>query len=273
MATLKNTIINDTGYFKYPSGTTAQRPSSPLAGMVRYNTDNSNVEYYNGTTWISVSAAVGYVTSGLITYLDAGNTLSYSGTGSTWYDISGSGNNGTVTGDISWVSNGSLSYFNFNSLSDSNYIYGTSSQDFQHVCMIFYPDFTLSGGAGLTGLMGNGTPSSNGDKSLRIQTGNPWTFAARNPGDINDWAYPNATTYRFNGTVSNNAVSGWNILTGYRTNRTNFANNSFTYYLGSSAYTGRGFRGRLAAVLLYNRQLTDAEDIQNYIAFKNRFGV
>lgn len=37
------------------------------------------------------------VTSGLVLYLDAGNTRSYPGSGTTWYDISGSGNNFTFS--------------------------------------------------------------------------------------------------------------------------------------------------------------------------------
>jgi len=53
MATLKNTTINDTGFLRLPVGTTAQRPSSPTAGMARYNTDYGAIEYYNGTTWAS----------------------------------------------------------------------------------------------------------------------------------------------------------------------------------------------------------------------------
>lgn len=51
MATLKNTTINDTGHLTLPSGTTAQRPGSPAAGMMRYNSSLGAVEYYNGTTW------------------------------------------------------------------------------------------------------------------------------------------------------------------------------------------------------------------------------
>jgi len=37
------------------------------------------------------------VTDGLVLCLDAGNTKSYPGTGTTWYDMSGQGNNGTLT--------------------------------------------------------------------------------------------------------------------------------------------------------------------------------
>jgi len=36
------------------------------------------------------------ITSGLILYIDAGNTASYPGTGSTWYDLSGQGHDGSL---------------------------------------------------------------------------------------------------------------------------------------------------------------------------------
>ena len=59
MATLKNTLIDDTGYLQLPSGTTAQRPSSPSAGYMRWNTTESYVEVYNGTDWKEFSTASG----------------------------------------------------------------------------------------------------------------------------------------------------------------------------------------------------------------------
>lgn len=37
-----------------PSGTTAQRPGTAAAGMLRYNTTLSKIELYNGTSWGSV---------------------------------------------------------------------------------------------------------------------------------------------------------------------------------------------------------------------------
>lgn len=40
--------------FTLPRGTTAERPSSPTAGMIRYNTTTSGAEYYNGTAWIEM---------------------------------------------------------------------------------------------------------------------------------------------------------------------------------------------------------------------------
>ena len=38
-------------YTKLPAGTTAQRPISPTAGMMRFNTDTGRYEKYSGTAW------------------------------------------------------------------------------------------------------------------------------------------------------------------------------------------------------------------------------
>lgn len=40
-----------TGAMYLPAGTTAQRPASPAAGMMRFNTTTGLVEAYNGTSW------------------------------------------------------------------------------------------------------------------------------------------------------------------------------------------------------------------------------
>lgn len=72
MASLQSLTVNDTGYLRMPSGTTAQRPGSPVAGMMRYNTDSKVKEFYDGTNWnplgyfdyisASTAATVGFTT-------------------------------------------------------------------------------------------------------------------------------------------------------------------------------------------------------------------
>jgi len=42
-----------------PTGTTAQRPVSPLSGMVRFNTTTTAAEMYDGTTWVTISSSAG----------------------------------------------------------------------------------------------------------------------------------------------------------------------------------------------------------------------
>jgi len=54
MATLKNTTVNDTGFLRLPIGTTAQRPVSPVAGYIRYNTTLSYLEIYTGNNWLKL---------------------------------------------------------------------------------------------------------------------------------------------------------------------------------------------------------------------------
>jgi len=36
---------------RVPVGTAADRPNSPVFGMIRYNTDNGLCEFFNGTIW------------------------------------------------------------------------------------------------------------------------------------------------------------------------------------------------------------------------------
>lgn len=65
MATLKNLTINDTGFLRLPSGATGDRPVSPVAGMIRYNTTISANEFYNGTAWVPiVEPTVGSTSTG-----------------------------------------------------------------------------------------------------------------------------------------------------------------------------------------------------------------
>jgi hypothetical protein len=37
-----------------PSGNTAQRPQSPVVGMIRFNTETEKVEGYEGTEWVNI---------------------------------------------------------------------------------------------------------------------------------------------------------------------------------------------------------------------------
>ena len=52
METLKNTVINDTGYLQIPSGSTAQRPAGSN-GMIRVNTNTTPyvLEVYQSGAW------------------------------------------------------------------------------------------------------------------------------------------------------------------------------------------------------------------------------
>jgi len=105
----------------------------------------NNLRVYNMTVGAGVSGGGGggssipIETNGLQLFLDAANTTSYSGTGNTWADLSGNGNDftGGASGGTStptFVSDGDASYFQFqessstlfhaNSLTPSDYGFG-----------------------------------------------------------------------------------------------------------------------------------------------------
>jgi hypothetical protein len=52
-------VIDDNGVFKVAAGTTAQRPSSPVTGMIFFNTENIEFEGYNGSEWTSLAGSGG----------------------------------------------------------------------------------------------------------------------------------------------------------------------------------------------------------------------
>jgi hypothetical protein len=49
-------ITSITGSERLPTGTTAQRDASPQAGFIRFNTEFTSFEGYNGTAWGSIGA-------------------------------------------------------------------------------------------------------------------------------------------------------------------------------------------------------------------------
>lgn len=99
--------------------------------LANYISNGATGPFYSGDqakTWLNANGywtSWGQVPSGMVLYLDASNSSSYGGTGSTWYDLSGNGNNGTLnnvtfssSGADTMVFNGTSSYVSFSSTSN-----------------------------------------------------------------------------------------------------------------------------------------------------------
>jgi hypothetical protein len=219
-----------------------------------------------------IPAAPSIVLDGLVLYYDFGNPSSYSGNGSTINDLSTTNNTGSIVNDyghLSYVDSGSNSYFNWDSNSGGNggsnsfgsSIWTTSENIYKDFTMIIEPDFSIGGFAGLFSI-----PN---DKSLRIYNNN-WQFP--NNGNDDDWGNPSSTFY-VNGQVTNQMVSGWNIIGGAKNNNNPAFPDNGKLYVGTSGYDSRHMKGKIAVVLMYNRTLTEQEQLQNYNFFKFRFGL
>jgi len=123
MATLKNTVINDTGYIQVAVGTTAQRPSA-AAGLIRYNTTTGKYEVSHASGAWTVVGEVGLpINNGLTVVYDSANN--WDTTNNRWTDTSGNNNHtSNTTGTINiGTHNGS----GLGSTKTFNYIYGNTA--------------------------------------------------------------------------------------------------------------------------------------------------
>jgi hypothetical protein len=74
-----------TGFLALATGNTAQRPSSPINGMIRYNTDNSALEAYTANSWAGLPSGsfvkkTGDTMTGSLTMSNSAQFLANSGT-------------------------------------------------------------------------------------------------------------------------------------------------------------------------------------------------
>ena len=67
--------ISSTDSMILPSGTTAERPISPVAGMMRYNTDLGVLEFYDGVSWADTEASFTVISSD--TFDGDGSTVAF----------------------------------------------------------------------------------------------------------------------------------------------------------------------------------------------------
>jgi hypothetical protein len=225
----------------------------------------------NGVTLRGNTPPPPIVTDGLVLHYDFSDPICYSGgtiNGTGITDLSTAANNGTIINDYSAIVSGTIgsnTYIGWQTNAGDGYvassIHTTSQNTYTDFTVVFQPDFTASGMVGLFAI--------EADKSVRfVASGGVWTV--NNPGDMNDWA-DDLTTYYINGQASNTPVAGWNIMGGARNNNAWSMPNGL--YIGTSDYPDRHFQGQIALVLMYNRALTEAEQLQNYAALRARFGL
>lgn len=200
------------------------------------------------------------VKSGLVLCLDAGDRNSYTGTGqgtSTWFDVSGNNNNFTVSIEVGGTAWNSRGFFELNE-STRTFTYNSAITTNTTCTMVFW----LRTNDVTAGLL------------MRGQSGNEYVGAFTNTQNFynNNCGTP---TYTIDMTFVANPI---NPSTFYTDNRWHMWE---AKSVNLSTWTGYGFNnygspfgfsaGAIAAIHIYNRNLTAAESLQNYTVFKSRF--
>ena len=206
--------------------------------------------------------------SGLVFYLDAANSSSYPGTGTTWYDLSGRGNHATLGNGASWVNVGNRSYMSFDGIDDFlSFAYDNSLFTNEATVIgwmqVYYP-LIGSGGFFDIGRQDNYYPYNQDGRVYfgtfttgRVIDGETNPFNKGENHMVAVTIKPGTNNYK----LYQNAV-----VTNYKTNV-----NSFTVANDKGFSLGNKFKGKLFHVLLYNRSLTEAEITSTFNSLKSRY--
>ena len=219
------------------------------------------------------------VEDGLVLYLDAANQKSYPGSGTTWSDLSGNVNNGTLTNGPTFDSGngGSIVFDGVNdkiTIPHSNSI--GMSDNFTFSILVKSSNWTIGNQEGLVqkGTISNyGAYLRGGSGTVSFYT-TPTSFWAPGPniGGDGKWYYL-TFIYSYSQLGYKQIYSNGNfhaqlaITTPINTNTS--AIDIGYAKVGSPQY----LKAEVANYILYNRVLTSQEILQNYNATKSRFGL
>ena len=228
------------------------------------------------------------VTDNLVLCLDAGNTKSYtSSSATTWTDISGNGNNATLSNGPTFSSdNGGCITFD-------------GSNDYGYISTLDVPNRPFTASLWLkheTNLnswqsyMGQDSSDSGNHGALYFQKrepsqspGNAFSIAIR-PDSSDTPVRVNGTTASLNvwtnvcGVVSSSDLKIYvnGELEGTTSSSSTMAPRTGNFVIGAAYYNGSVvdyFKGKMSTVMIYSNALTAAEVKQNFNALKVRYGL
>jgi hypothetical protein len=214
------------------------------------------------------------VTNGLVIYLDAANPKSYPGTGTTWSDISGNSEVGSLLNGVAYNSD-NLGSFIFDGTDDrvsvSSFDITTSEATFLVALKRdgIQPDnegILFSRGTSVTGLNFRGNSNElayhwNGgnfswDSNLLVPD-NIWSFCALSVQSSL------ATMYLY--------YEGSDILSSVNT-ATHSTTTLDNLFVGIDTFSSaRSFKGNISIAAIYNRALSTAEIEQTFVALRGRY--
>jgi hypothetical protein len=216
------------------------------------------------------------VTSGLVLALDAADKLSYRGSGTTWRDLSGNNNTGTLTNGPTF-STGNMGSIVFDGVDD--YVNCGNNSSINLTSYITLSTWTKKAyGSSASVAIDKGRDNYGAWSLLFDVVANKVEFHCRISG-TNSSVVSN-TSYGNNIWTNITAVfTGTNLLiyiNGRLDNTTNISGtigtNAIDFSIGK-ANDGFNWGGRVANVLMYNTALSATDVLNNYNAVKSRFGL
>jgi len=251
-----------------------------------YNTALSNAEIGNNYNVLRGRFdPLPIVTLGLILNLDAGNIASYPGSGTSWTDLSGNNNTGTLTNGPTYSSsNGGAIVFdgindyvesantadNLGTFTTSAWIKVSTSSSLNTILAKLV---NYASGAGWLLSVHFGTSPAR--VQFIIQTnGSNWSgyWTTTTAISLGSW-------YKIDVVISNNVViaiyiNGVSYTVGSQIAGTiTTISNSVPVRIGTDAANEYFFPGSISNAQIYNRALVLSEILQNYNALKGRFGL
>ena len=223
------------------------------------------------------------VTDGLVLNLDAGQQNSYPGSGTTWTDLSGRGNTGTLTNGPTYSSanGGSIVFDGVDDYVDLTSTIQFDTSDFS-ICGWFRSN---SGNTSFKQIWNSGYAGGNPDVEIGLLTiTNTLYFYIRGSGgggdivntsysvDDNVWRYFSVTkTSSLISLYVNGSLIG--STSGSFTSDVDSAGVIPRIGNGLNNINNRFFKGSIPQVSIYNRALTAAEVSQNFNALRSRYGI
>jgi hypothetical protein len=269
----------------YQGVTTGNTLISP--NFARRDTSQGNV-FVTGSYDEFTGAPV--VDGNLKLWLDAGQVASYPGSGTTWTDLSGNNNTGTLTsspgfdnptGSITFNGSGSSSG---NTITFSGTTTGSSLGLYQNSFTVgawVNNNITTTGassapvGGGIFSI--DGSPVSGGQYAIFNRWGNIWVdfYGGGQAGPAvssNTWYYI-AHTYNYTTKQSVLYQNGVAVNTSTRAQDLVASIGSTSPRIGVYGYGGSWWNGKISSVHVYNRALSADEVAQNFNALRRRYNI
>ncbi len=250
-----------------------------------FSSSSQAIDYLNANGYAVVNQVYnGVITNGLQLYLNAGNSISYPGSGNNWYDLSSNSYTASLINNPGYTSsdggtltfNGATQYVDTNqSLSSNEFSIGAwFKSSVGGIKMILSKETTtgwpwnyriwLNGGTIIGDIALAGGSNVSITSPLSSYNNGNWYNVMFTRNDSTLRLYVNGTE----------VINTPDTLTGTITN-------SQEVWIGRSAFTNGGlsptgnypYNGSISEIMIYNRVLSASEILQNFDATKTRFGL